>query len=313
MDYIVGFFTGILAWPALELIALALALIAGIFFIGNKHSDWNITGFVAMGGIGYLVYNYYHPDSFSVYDLGIFIAKYIGVGVVYALINVFYQMYRKKQVISREKDEIAQNYYNIVAKYTQNSAQNMSFLGETDTDRAASVNKIVQFLKTGEPDYSAMDKFLEEKADTLIKNRRGPAKVENEEDRKQITQQAQSYAMKAVVYSVIQHFNDVSYKHASFIEVAPAAHVPKWDQGNTSNYFSRFATYKPLDNSWVTVSVQKQKLYLNIVGSIVIYPILFIRQVVGDYLKMIADFLTDLIYNTVVKTAKSWFANIVKI
>ena len=63
----------------------------------------------------------------------------------------------------------------------------------------------------------------------------------------------------------------------------------------------------------MTVNVQKNKLYLNIVGSIVIYPILFVRQVVGDYLKMIADFLTDLVYDTVVKAAKHWFTNLVKI
>lgn len=317
MDYIVGFFTGILAWPALELIALAFAVIAGIFFIGNKHSDWNISGFVAMAGVGYLLYVNYHPETFSIYDLGIFVAKYIGIGVIYALLNVFYQMYRKKQVISREKEEIAKNYYAVVSKNLNAQEELLTGLRRTP-DGEKVVDTIVTFLKTGEPSFEGLNQKLESNfsdyVTKTIKTRGNDDREERvQQERANMLTQSKSLAMKAVVYSVIQHFNNVSGKHANFIEVIPAPHVPKWNQGDHMTYFDCFASYKPQDNSWVTVAVQKQKLYLNIIGSIIIYPILFVRQVVGDYLKMIADFLTDLVYNTVVKTAKHWFTNLVKI
>lgn len=317
MDYIVGFFTGIFAWPALELIALALAVIAGIFFIGNKHSDWNVSGFIAMAGIGYLLYVNYHPTTFSIYELGIFVAKYIGIGVIYALLNVFYQMYRKKQVISREKEEIAKNYYAVVSRNLNAQEDHLTGLTKIP-DGEKVVETIVTFLKTGEPSFEVLSQKLESNFSDHIKRfvkRRVTEDREalEQQERESFLVQSKSLAMKAVVYSVIQHFNDVSYKHANFIEVVPAAHVPKWEQGDHMTYFQSFANYKPQDNSWVTVTVQKQKLYLNIIGSIIIYPILFVRQVVGDYLKMIADFLTDLVYTTVVKTAKHWFTNLVKI
>lgn len=316
MDYIVGFFTGIFAWPALELIALALALIAGVFFIGNKHSDWNVSGFIAMAGIGYLLYVNYHPETFSVYELGMFIAKYVGVGVVYALLNVFYQMYRKKQVISREKEEIAKNYYKVVSEGLNGSEGKYTGLLR-EKEGTQMVNSIVSFLKTGEPSFDVLNSTLTTQIEPLAKEKVTAIEANKEVIREQVNPNAvsagKSFAMKAVVYSVIEHFNRVSNKHANFIEVVPAAHVPKWNQGDYHGYFESFAEYKPQDDSWVTVNVQKNKLYLNIVGSIVIYPILFVRQVVGDYLKMIADFLTDLVYNTVVKAAKHWFTNLVKI
>ena len=260
MDYIVGFFTGIFAWPALELIALALAVIAGIFFIGNKHSDWNVSGFVAMAGIGYLLYVNFHPETFSIYDLGIFVAKYIGIGVVYALLNVFYQMYRKKQVISREKEEIAKNYYAVVSKNL--NAQEELITGLTRTPNGEKVvENIVAFLKTGEPSFEVLSQKLESNVSDHIKLFAKRLATEDreaieEKERKNFLVQSKSLAMKAVVYSVIQHFNNVSSKHANFIEVVPAAHVPKWNQGDQMTYFQSFANYKPQDNSWVTVTVQ---------------------------------------------------------
>ena len=69
-------------------------------------------------------------------------------------------MYRKKQVISREKEEIAKNYYAVVSRNLNAQEDHLTGLTKTP-DGEKVVETIVTFLKTGEPSFEVLSQKLE--------------------------------------------------------------------------------------------------------------------------------------------------------